>query len=169
MWHDEKTGETAMCVQIGSLGQEEFGEKTSAEAIGWRPQTNAEPPKGTETILLVEDEAFVRQVTAEVLCAAGYGVLIAQNAEDALKLYHRHAGAVDLLLTDLILPGQSGSELAARLKSLDRGLKILFVTGYVERLKTMEGQDCLPKPFSTPVLLEKVRQVLDRRAFAAAV
>jgi two-component system, cell cycle sensor histidine kinase and response regulator CckA len=145
---------------------------TRGDVDRWHPQPIAEPYnpwKGTETILLVEDEAFVRQVTAEVLCAAGYGVLTAQNAEDALRLYERHSPAVDLLLTDLVLPGQTGTELAERLTSLDRRLKVLFVTGYAERLATLEEHDCLPKPFSTSVLLERARQVLDRRAFAAAV
>jgi two-component system, cell cycle sensor histidine kinase and response regulator CckA len=151
------------------IGEEEFAATTSGEVIGWRPQPETELWKGTETILFVEDETFVRRVTAEVLCAAGYGVLTAQSAEEALRLYDRHSGAVDLLLTDLVLPGQTGSALAAILNRLDRRLKILFVTGYVERLKTMEGQDCLPKPFSTSGLLEKVRQVLDRRGLAAAV
>lgn len=150
------------------LGEEAFSAATSREVIGLRPQTDAEPWRRTETILFVEDETFVRRVTAEVLCAAGYGVLIAQNAEDALRLYERHSGAIDLLLTDLVLPGQTGSELAARLKGLDHRLKVLFVTGYVERLKTMEGRDCLPKPFSTSALLEKVRQLLDRKELAAA-
>jgi two-component system, cell cycle sensor histidine kinase and response regulator CckA len=154
----------------GALGQEEFPAATSGEVIGWLSQPDAEPWKGTETILLVEDETFVRQVTAEVLCAAGYGVLTAQNAEEALQMYNRHCGAVDLLLTDLVLPGQTGNALAARLTRLDHRLKVLFVTGYVEQLKTMEeGQECLPKPFSTSALLEKIRQVLDQRGLAAAV
>ncbi len=151
------------------LGDQIPGDDALPEGIGWRPQPDAQRWKGTETILFVEDETFVRQVTAEVLCAAGYGVLTATNAEEGMRLYERHGGKVDLLLTDLVLPGESGRDLAARLTLVDRRLKVLFVTGYVERMKMMEGYDCLPKPFSTSALLEKVRQILDRRAFVAAV
>ena len=164
-----------MRTQTGvQLGEDVLAE-SAGEVIRWLPQLNADPDpctdpwKGTETILFVEDEAFVRQVTAEVLCSAGYGVLIAQNAEEALRLYERHSRAVDLVLTDLILPGQTGSELAERLISFDRRLKVLFVTGYAERVNATGKYECLAKPFSTSVLLEKVRQVLDRIAFAAAV
>lgn len=150
-------------------GERALADATSGEVIRWCPEQNSERSNGTETILFVEDEVFVRRVITEVLCAAGYEVLTAPNAEDALRLYERNAGAVDLLLTDLVLPGQTGSELAAALTGLDHRIEVLYVTGYMEQVRKLEGHNCLPKPFSTSALLGKVRQVLDQRQFAAAV
>jgi DNA-binding response OmpR family regulator len=117
-----------------------------------------------ETILLVEDESFVREVTREVLQSAGYQVLSAKNAVEASDIFKQCDSEIDLLLTDVILPGDSGKLLGARLREKNRGLKILFITGYVEQM-TGTGEDCLAKPFSTEVLLGRVRQILDEREF----
>jgi two-component system cell cycle sensor histidine kinase/response regulator CckA len=136
-----------------------FGELHS-ETTGWRSGGDAEPLASAATILFVEDEAFVRDVTSQVLRAAGYEVLIAQNAVEAKRLYEQRPGGVDLLLTDLVLPGETGRQLAAKLSSADLRLKVLFVTGYAEQMNVEEGQGCLPKPFSTSALLGKVRQIL---------
>ena len=119
---------------------------------------------GTDTILLVEDETFVRQVTAEVLKAAGYKVLVTKNAVEAACVYE--FGYVDLLLTDVILPGESGRMLARKLRRHDPSLRILLITGYGEQMAiSAMGEDmrCLPKPFSARLLLQTVRQVLDGR------
>ena len=122
-------------------------------------------PTRPETILLVEDEAFVREVTVEVLKAAGYAVLIAKNATEAHRLYAQFSSEVDLLLTDVILPDENGRTLARQLRSEHTELRALLVTGYAEQVRMMEveaaGVECLPKPFSSRTLLEKVRTVLD--------
>ena len=119
---------------------------------------------GAETILFVEDEAFVRRVTEEVLCAAGYRVLTAKDATTAATACDLHCGDVDLLLTDVILPGENGRVLARRLKEARPGLKILLITGYADQmgLQNADPGAWLAKPFSVGVLLQKARQVLER-------
>ena len=125
----------------------------------------------SETILLVEDEAFVRKVAVEVLRSAGYEVLIAQNAAEARRLYDQFFGEVALLLSDVILPDEDGRMLARKLLRENVGLRVLLVTGYGELAATMNsdlsGVECLPKPFSASSLLEKVRRVLDKERWNA--
>ena len=118
---------------------------------------------GRETILFVEDEAFVREVTCEVLRSAGYRVLSAKNAVEAERVYDQSSGEVELLLADVVLPGETGRTLGARLRRKRSALKVLLVTGYGEQMGLREGsQDqCLAKPFSSEVLLLTVRQRLD--------
>jgi two-component system cell cycle sensor histidine kinase/response regulator CckA len=119
---------------------------------------------GTETILLVEDEAFVRKVTHQVLQSAGYGVVTAKNAMEAIEQRER-LPEVDLLLTDVVLPGRNGRALASDLRSRQPNLSVLFVTGYPLQLAEIEAAEpsaaCLPKPFSAAALLRKVRQMLN--------
>jgi two-component system, cell cycle sensor histidine kinase and response regulator CckA len=115
-----------------------------------------------ETILLVEDESFVREVTREVLESAGYQIFSARNAAEASNIFEQSESLIDLLLTDVILPGESGRLLGAKLRQMNPGLKILYVTGYAEQMGS-KGMDidCLAKPFSTDTLLGRVRQILD--------
>jgi CheY-like chemotaxis protein len=117
----------------------------------------------TQTVLFVEDEAFVRGVASEVLRSAGYRVLIARDAGEAARTYEAQLGTVDLLLSDVILPGENGRSLAARLRRANPRLKVLLITGYVEQMvePTTDVEECLAKPFSVDVLLQRVRQVLD--------
>jgi CheY-like chemotaxis protein len=124
---------------------------------------HGEPLAGAETILFVEDEAFVRDVTCEVLRSAGYRVLTARNAVEAAREYDRCCGEVTLLLTDVILPGETGRELAGRLRRANPGLKVLLVTGYAEQMGLRDAgpEKCLAKPFSTGMLLRRVRQAID--------
>jgi two-component system, cell cycle sensor histidine kinase and response regulator CckA len=119
--------------------------------------------------LLVEDEVFVRDVASEVLRSAGYCVLTAKNAVEAEQAYVRRCGEVDLLLTDVILPGENGRSFAQRLRLGDPKVKILLVTGYTEQMRMLEsgGQECLAKPFSTLELLEKVKDMIPERDFAS--
>ena len=119
---------------------------------------------GAETILFVEDEAFVREVTCEVLQSAGYRVLTAKNAAEAIRLYDQSRGEVELLLSDVVLPGETGWWLACRLRRERPLLKVLLVTGYAEQMGLREAkpEECLAKPFSTESLLRRVRQLLDR-------
>jgi CheY-like chemotaxis protein len=123
--------------------------------------------RGKETILLAEDEALVRQATAEALRSAGYRVLIAESATRALEVHNECAEPVDLLLADVVMPGISGDELALTLFGLCPDLRIILMSGYVEqfaqhRLSPYRKQ-YLPKPFSIATLLKRVREVLDSK------
>jgi two-component system cell cycle sensor histidine kinase/response regulator CckA len=119
-----------------------------------------------ETILLVEDEEPVRRLAQRVLESQGYRVLVAINGDDALRLATDHAGVIDLLLSDVVMPGLGGRVLAERLTVLRPGLEILFMSGYTDddilRRGLLErGQRLLQKPFSAPALAHEVRTVLD--------
>ena len=118
-----------------------------------------------ETILVVEDEAFVREVVCEILADAGYRVLKARNAAEAAAAFRRCHRAVRLLLTDVVLPDQNGRDLAKALRTIGPGLKTLFMSGYPENAVTRQGQleegmFYLSKPFSAQSLMRKVKQVL---------
>lgn len=118
-----------------------------------------------EMILLVEDEAFVRKVTAEVLEAAGYRLVIAQSGAEALNACRQSARPFDLLLTDVILPGMNGRELADEFEGLCPHAGILLMSGYdgqlAGRQMPLYNTACLAKPFSVSELLGKVREALD--------
>ncbi len=120
---------------------------------------------GKETILLAEDEAFVRKATGEALESAGYRVIVAANAAQALQAHCNCGEQVDLLLSDLIMPGISGHELANELLVLSPNVRILLMSGYAEQLALGQlssyGRKYLAKPFSIPALLRRVRDVLD--------
>jgi CheY-like chemotaxis protein len=120
-----------------------------------------------KTILLVEDEAFVRHVTEEVLRSAGYRVLSARNGCEADELFECCSGEIDLLLCDLGLPGEGGGDLAIRLKRRRSSMKVAFVTGYGDQIANArdEGVDCLPKPYSSAALLEQIRESLGSGVF----
>lgn len=121
--------------------------------------------RGTETILLVEDEASLRTLTREFLQGLGYDVLAAADGEEALRTAAQHHGQIDLLLTDVIMPGMSGQEIARQLVPLRAGIKVLFISGYVDDVLAGEGithpeQSFLEKPFSFEDLAQKIREVL---------
>ena len=120
---------------------------------------NAESSK-PETILVVEDEAFVREVTCEILRSAGYPVLSATNATEAENVFLLCGAEIALLLTDIVLPGDNGRVLAGRLKHLCPSLKVLFATGYPEQMTGRWGVNGLAKPFSAATLLDRVANVL---------
>ena len=124
-------------------------------------------PRGTETVLLVEDEPAVRAVVQQVLERHGYRVLVAPNGDLALKLLAANPGNVQLLLTDVVMPGMSGRQLAAQFSALRPEAHVLFMSGYtsdaVVRHGVLEpGIEYLQKPFSPEAMLRKVRSVLDR-------
>src|SRR5579863_2724765 len=151
---------------LSSLREVDVAEANSAVAVNecLNLGTTGELLTGTETILLVEDEAFVREVTHEVLESAGYHVVPAKNAQEALAERER-MNQVDLLLTDVVLPGKSGRALASDLRSRQPNLAVLFVTGYAVQLAEIEvaqpAEACLPKPFSAAVLLRTLRELLN--------
>jgi DNA-binding response OmpR family regulator len=127
---------------------------------------DAAPWGGTETILLVEDDAFVRKVIGEALESAGYRLLIAGSAEESLEARQESSRAVDLLLADVVLPGMGGHALAAAFGGLHPHARILLMSGYAEQVALFRLSHCgsqyLAKPFSTHTLLRRVREVLDR-------
>ena len=123
-------------------------------------------PRGTETVLLVEDAAGVRAVATQVLQRQGYRVLEASDGEDALHLAARHQGAIDLVLTDVVMPRVGGRELAERLLAVRPDTRVLYMSGYTDdsvvRHGILEGGVAyLQKPFSPEGLARRVREVLD--------
>jgi CheY-like chemotaxis protein len=124
-----------------------------------------ESTRGIGTVLLVEDNELVRKIARQVLQQHGFRLLEAVNGQDALRQYERHAGPLDLLLTDVIMPGINGRELADRLCVQCPKLKVLFMTGYTDdailRHGGLEpGTALLEKPFTPEILLRKVQEVL---------
>ena len=145
------------------------GSATLPETIAGTTFVEPESWGGPETILLVEDEGFVRKVTAEVLESAGYKVVIAHSSADALDAYRRLSVPVDLLLADIVMPGMSGRDLATEFESLCPSARVLLMSGYagqlVSCLLSPSGKTYLAKPFSARMLLIKVREVLDTSPF----
>jgi CheY-like chemotaxis protein len=116
-------------------------------------------------VLLAEDEDAVRALAREVLQTAGYVVLEARDGAEALNIAERHGARIDLLISDVIMPGMGGRQLAERLLDRDANLKVLYLSGYVEDAVVRQGVSrdevhFLPKPFSPAVLADKVREVL---------
>lgn len=121
---------------------------------------------GSLTILVVEDEQGIRELVREVLTNAGFQVLTAANGEEALRTVEAHGGPVELVLTDLIMPGVDGLQLARRLRTLQPGLKVVLMSGYgedrIDEAGGLEGEaSVLEKPFTGPKLLAKIRELLD--------
>jgi len=141
----------------------EAGEEAALEASGaW-----SEVPPGHETILLVEDETTVRALTRQYLETLGYKVFEAPDPAVALEISGAHDGPIHLLLTDVIMPGMNGRELAQRIVPARPEIRVLYMSGYSENVVghdgTLEaGINLLQKPFALPTLKTKVRQVLDR-------
>jgi len=129
----------------------------------------ADLPRGTETVLVVEDAAAVRAVTRQVLARQGYVVLEAPHGGAALDIAAQHHGPIHLLVTDVVMPGLSGRQLADQLARVRPDTKVLYVSGYTDdavvRHGVLEaGIAYLQKPFTTDSLARKVREVLDRPA-----
>jgi CheY-like chemotaxis protein len=121
---------------------------------------------GVETILLVDDEEMVREPARRLLARFGYSVLDTSNADDALEIVRRHAAPIDLLLTDVAMPGRSGKELSEELLAVSPATKVLFMSGSSRNVIVRNGVldddvNLIEKPFSANDLLRRVRATLD--------
>jgi two-component system cell cycle sensor histidine kinase/response regulator CckA len=130
--------------------------------------TSSSQNGGSETVLLVEDEESVRQLVRETLESKGYKVLEADNGEAALRIVSNYSDKVDMLITDVVMPGMSGRELSARLCASRPQTKVLYLSGYTEDAIGHEGvvdpdTAFLQKPFTLQMLSRKVREVLGER------
>jgi PAS domain S-box-containing protein len=124
------------------------------------------PASGSETILFVEDEQSVRELVREYLSARGYSVLEASDGIQALDIAAAHPGAIQLLVTDVVMPRLSGRELASQIATARRDLKVLYISGYTDdsifRHGVLEGgMEFLQKPFNLRTLAQKIREILD--------
>ncbi len=127
---------------------------------------------GSETILLVEDDDALRRLACRLLRRSGYTVLEARDAREGERVSREYRAGIDLLVTDVVLPGETGRELAARLAAVRPGLRVLFISGYTENAIAHHGVldpdvDLLEKPFSPEALLRRVRRSLDEPATGA--
>lgn len=160
----------------GTIGlYSEFGQGTTFKIFlpsVDRPKDSVRPlppqhiVRGTETILLIEDDDEVRVVTGGILRGNGYRVIEGRNAADALHTSEKHSAAIDLLLTDVIMPQLSGPELAKRLAPTRPNMKVLFMSGYTDGTVVRHGlledtMSFLAKPITVAALTAKVREVLD--------
>jgi PAS domain S-box-containing protein len=132
------------------------------------PVSAADTLRGTETVLVVEDQPEVRRLTLAMLESQGYRLLEAANGSEALSLCERHPEPIHLLITDVVMPGMTGKELATRLLALRPSLKTLYTSGYPANAIAHEGVldpgvAYLPKPFSRAQLAAKVRDVLSEK------
>lgn len=124
--------------------------------------------RGIETVLLVEDDDVVRDIARAMLEQNGYQVIVASSGEQALKLIENHTGSLDILLTDVIMPGMNGKELYAKLQKSHKEVAVLFMSGYTDNVITDQAildKDIqfIEKPFSIEGLTSMVRSVLDRK------
>jgi two-component system, cell cycle sensor histidine kinase and response regulator CckA len=150
---------TAFKIYLPRL-EEAQAEPLGNEEVAWLP-------RGSESVLVVEDEPMVRRFAVGSLTELGYSVFEASNGDEALQVFQSHAG-IDLLLTDVVLPGLNGKQLADRLQHICSGLRVLFTSGYTDNAIVHqgvleEGVAFLQKPFTTVALARKVYNVLHAR------
>lgn len=138
-------------------------EPLDAVKLGASPLQSVE---GSETILLVDDDAGIRDLVRRALKDGGYHVLTAPDGLEALAVAKAHAGSIHILITDLVMPRMGGAELAAQLSAAHRDLVVLYISGYTDRREwkleaSQVGRAYLQKPFTPSVLMRKVRELLD--------
>ena len=154
--------------------QQIIGVESIAVACTWHslrarpfPATEQEQVFTGQTILLVEDERFVRESAALILTGAGYNVVVANNLPEAWRLFFDQPENYDLLLTDMVLPGGSGRDLLQRIKTLRPGLPAMLMTGYGDEIAhSMQYPDrvpCLRKPFSASDLIGRIADLIGER------
>ena len=141
--------------------------RAEAEAPAAAPAGRKPTPRGTETVLLVEDEKQVLVLAQRILQQRGYTVLAARTPEAALRLAGEHSGAIHLLITDVVMPGMNGRELRNQLAALKPGMRCLYMSGYTADVIAHhgvldEGVQFLQKPFTIESLAERVREALQQ-------
>jgi two-component system, cell cycle sensor histidine kinase and response regulator CckA len=144
-----------------------------ATALGGPPQAALPAAAGHETLLVVEDEPGVREAMTQYLRRRGYSVMGAGNGADALQLAGQFAGHIDLLITDVVMPGIGGPELARRLAAARPEMRVLYISGYTgsvlaDKLATDANSAFLEKPFTWDAFSRKVREMLEQPPNAAA-
>jgi CheY-like chemotaxis protein len=127
-----------------------------------------ELPRGSETVLVVEDEQEVRKLAVRVLKMQGYKVLEASQGDDALRLCEEHNRPIQLMVTDVVMPGMDGRELTNRLMLLHPEIRVLYMSGYTDNIIVHHGIlergiNYIQKPFTVGALAGKVREVLDNK------
>jgi CheY-like chemotaxis protein len=130
---------------------------------------SVQAPGGGETVLVVEDEDPVRELTRRLLARNGYQVLLAGDGHAALATAAAYQGRIDLLLTDVVMPNMLGKEVAERIQAVRADTRVLYMSGYAREVITAKGTldpgvHLLSKPFSEPQLLRTIRDVLDTHA-----
>ena len=144
--------------------------RTEREKIGQATDVNEERlPRGTETILIAEDDAALRKLSRVMLEEFGYTVIVAEDGEDAVRKFSERGDEIQMIILDMIMPRKSGKETYDEIQKIRPGVKALFVSGYTAdkiRLERIPGErvDLLLKPLSPRVLVRKVREILDKRS-----
>ncbi|MGO9442402.1 MAG: ATP-binding protein [Terriglobales bacterium] len=151
----------------GSTFHVSLPELTAESAAAGPPQDRRESQAGTESILVVEDEAGVRSMVRETLSQRGYKVLEARNGEEALRVFAEQGNNIDLLLMDVVMPKGGGLDVAEKLRA--HTPKILLMSGYTDRINEIEESKfhLLHKPFAPDTLAQRIREVLDKKSAAA--
>jgi CheY-like chemotaxis protein len=147
---------TTFNIYLPSSGKEPMGEKRPQESI----------KRGTEQILLIDDQDHVLKVGQKILERLGYTVLGAGNGEEALVLYKKNKGKIRLVILDMIMPGMNGSEVFEQLKKINPGVKVLLSSGYslngeAKRMIERGVRAFIQKPFTMASISQKVREILD--------
>ena len=129
--------------------------------------TAAELPRGTETILIVDDHETIWDFLIEALQQLGYSVLLAENGLDAVEIYRENPHEIDLVLLDMIMPKAGGHQTFFRIRAIDPGAKILLSSGFVSENEVQDllaqgACGFLPKPHRLPVVAKAIREILDR-------
>ncbi|RPJ01301.1 MAG: response regulator, partial [Deltaproteobacteria bacterium] len=142
--------------------------RVEEEVDSFPPREDRESlPRGNETVLLVEDDASVRNLGARILRNQGYTVLEATHGHEAIRMARDCAGKIHLLLTDVVMPQMGGRELVRWFKTIHPDIKVLFISGYPDNADNRQAtfkpeEPLLQKPFSLTTLAKKVREALDR-------
>ena len=133
---------------------------------------NSEAARGSETVLVVEDEDLVRKLMRTILESRGYAVLDARGGDEGFQVCRNHQGPIHVLITDVVMPRMNGKEVAKRLRSIYPDIRVLYVSGYtadaIDQRGVLEtGIQFLQKPFTPLVLTNRVRELLDTRPVAS--
>jgi two-component system cell cycle sensor histidine kinase/response regulator CckA len=169
IWVDSKPGQgTIFKIHLPRVEDAEFEDPRAQKHLTAKTAPSpAAVPKGTETVLVVEDQDGIRDIVRESLRRNGYTVLIAADGNQALQMASTYPDPIHLLVTDLVMPNIGGRELAQRLTPLRPQMKVLFMSGYSEQAalnieNTDQSAPVLQKPFSLDALVRNVRRVLDQ-------